>query len=302
MKDQSNPFFNMLIVLVIVLGLGFVVAYMLTADEAPEQTDTLGATYVGFSIESARENVLLIKNEGTAPIKPNTLVVLVNGRQVSYTQEKQIEQAQLGELVLPLVAGPCPVRVEVVGAFQIRSTSANMCVYYEDFNDDPQWNVSGVEYAVSDGVATFTNTGEVGVAHDRADVSQDAWLIEARMKGDTPELLFLQQNGTGYAFGVVSHGGNTTEAAFWKEDSKSDSGIYPWDLDPLKWYRYKISSEDRGIYFGKIWEDGQNEPAGWIAFLADATFTHGGFGVVLGAAGERSSVDYIKVYIPPPPS
>jgi hypothetical protein len=89
-----------------------------------------------FSLLTVRGSTILVRNDGTAPIEPGTLKVLVNGIEFPYESEL-IEPNDIGELTLELVPGPCPVKVELLGAFRLMTADANLCVYNEEF-DSPE--------------------------------------------------------------------------------------------------------------------------------------------------------------------
>ena len=297
MKGQTNPIFNVMIVLAIVVVLAIGVTYLLNS-KGGEDKHVLSTGSISFSIVGVRDSAVLVRNDGAEPIQKNSLRVLANGAALSYTQESEIKPNSIGELHIDLVKGDCDVRIEVIGSFNLMSTDARLCVYEEEFDTDPAWNTDDTEMEVNEGVATITNTGEVGVAYDDARVKSGLWVLEGRLRGDTPQILFLQTNGIGYVFGVSSRGASITEISFIVGDVKRDSHLYSWAWDTQRWYNFKISSEGRGVYFGKVWEDGLAEPSEWSVFLTDTTYKEGGIGTTMDTAGEKMEIDLLRASIP----
>ncbi|MBI4017854.1 MAG: hypothetical protein HY366_02835 [Candidatus Aenigmarchaeota archaeon] len=298
MKGSATT--GIILLFIIVIALAAAAIYFIGAGKSTgvAATGLAGTSVSSFSIKGVRENVVLVSNEGTSTIGKNGLNVLVNGRPTPYVQNAPIAPSTVGELALPLVPGACQVKIEVVGAFDIKTTTASMCLYDEEFNNIPQWNASGATLTASGGTATFSNGQSIGKAFDLTSFKNSPWTLDAKLRGDSPVVLFLQQNGVGYAFGIASRGSDATEVAFWSDTTKKGKGVYQWTWDTQRWYRFKIASEGNGIYFGKVWEDGTIEPSSWVAFLTDTTYIQGGAGLAMDTAGETIEADYLRIAIP----
>ncbi|QQG39998.1 MAG: hypothetical protein HYS81_01130 [Candidatus Aenigmatarchaeota archaeon] len=292
-----NPTTSIAAMFVIILVVLAIAAYALAG--APHEADLTGPLATSFTIQSVRDSTVLVRNDGTEEIRPGSVRLLVNGRAFAYEQAEPIAPGRTGELVLQLVPGPCRVKIEGVSSFSITSAEAELCVYNEEFNEQPDWQTEGVTLNISNGNAVVRNMG-TGLALDRTIMKRGAWILATKMKGDSPQVAFLQNDG-GYAFGVSDRNAATTEIAFWKGDVKKGSATYEWKWDPQKWYLFEVSSEGDGTYFGKAWAEGTQEPDEWDAFLIDSQYTEGSVGIVVDAAGEKTETDYIRIRLPEAP-